>query len=156
MNTTWTIVLFVGLIVAILTYNVYCSSSQESFTLGKTYGVYPSSEEDVLVQDTYPITGDGYISNNSASTIWQDYPVFPVGSYAQITNNIRYPDSPDNGRCMPASMCGALYKDKEIGNNYVTPPPPAPDCEGETRVNYYSTLPNLVLPFINNHTNILY
>ena len=41
---------------------------------------------DVLVQDTYPITGRNGISNDGASDIWWHYPIFEVGSYKQITN----------------------------------------------------------------------
>ena len=48
-------------------------------------GNVPSAETDVIVQDMYPITGINGISNNSASDIWWWYPIFTVGSYAQIT-----------------------------------------------------------------------
>ena len=109
---------------------------------------------DVLVQDTYPITGRNGISNDGASDIWWHYPIFDVGSYNQITNNVRYPHNPDEGTCMPASMCGALYRNKKIGSNIVTPLPPVNPMCG-TRVGYFSTNKNL-LPFKSNFQNILY
>ena len=109
---------------------------------------------DVLVQDTYPITGRNGISNDGASDIWWHYPIFEVGSYKQITNNVRYPHNPDEGTCMPASMCGALYRNKKIGSNIVTPLPPVNPMCG-TRVGYFSTNKNL-LPFKSNFQNILY
>ena len=109
---------------------------------------------DVLVQDTYPITGRNGISNDGANDIWWHYPIFEVGSYKQITNNVRYPHNPDEGTCMPASMCGALYRNKKIGSNIVTPLPPVNPMCG-TRVGYFSTNKNL-LPFKSNFQNILY
>jgi hypothetical protein len=125
-----------------------------NLTLEGSIGEIPSSEEDVLVQNTYPITGINGISDNGASDIWWHYPIFELGSYKQITNNIRYPHNPDEGTCMPASMCGALYKDKKIGSNLVTPLPPInPTCG--TRIGYFSTNKNL-LPFRNTLQNILY
>ena len=125
-----------------------------NLTLESSIGEIPASEEEVLVQDTYPITGRDGISNNGANDIWWHYPIFQVGSYKQITNNIRYPDNPDEGTCMPASMCGALYKDKKVGSNTVTPLPPVNPMCG-TRIGYFATNKNL-LPFKSNFQNILY
>ena len=126
-----------------------------NYTLNNAMGKVPDSQTEVLVQDTYPAIGKNKLSNNGANDIWFHYPVFEVGSYDQITNNIRYPDNPDEGTCMPASMCGALYKEKHIGNNYVEPLPPLnPNCPG-TRVGYFDTGVNL-LPFRNDMSNILY
>ena len=114
----------------------------------------PSSQTNVLVQDTYPITGRNGISDNGAANIWWHYPIFKVGSYAQITNNMRYPNNPDEGTCMPASMCGALYKEIHLNTNYISQLPPVnPDCG--TRVGYFATTTNL-LPFRTNVPNILY
>lgn len=135
--------------------NFKLSEGFSDYTLAADFGDFPSSETKVLVQDTYPITGKNGISNDSASDIWSDYPVFTLGSYDQITNNIRYPDNPDEGTCMPASMCGALYRKKNIGNNYVEPlPPVATDCNG-ARVGYFDTYINM-LPFRTDKSNILY
>jgi len=126
-----------------------------NYNLKLDIGNFPEAQTTVLVQDTYPAIGKNELSNNDANDIWFDYPVFELGSYEQITNNIRYPDNPDEGTCMPASMCGALYKEKHIGNNYVEPLPPLnPNCPG-TRVGYFDTGVNL-LPFRNDMSNILY
>ena len=125
-----------------------------NYYLGSTNGVYPSSETDVLVQNTYPITGINGVSNDGSDKIWWHYPIFEVGSYDQITNNIRYPNNPDTGRCMPANFCGALYKDKKIKSNYVEPLPPV-DPNAGTRVGYFTTDVNM-LPFRTNMANILY
>jgi hypothetical protein len=125
-----------------------------NYTLAQAQGMFPNAQTKVLVQDTYPAIGKNQLSNNDASDIWQDYPVFPLGSYAQITNNIRYSKNPDVGTCMPASMCGALYYDNYLGSNYVKPLPPVnPNCG--RRINYYDTDENL-LTFRNDTANILY
>ena len=121
-------------------------------TLEDSMGDYPSDK--VLVQDIYPITGRNGITTNQASNIWWHYPTFKLGSYSQITNNIRYSNNPDIGNCMPASMCGSLYKEKHIKSNYVHPLPPVNDNCG-TRVGYFSTSENL-LSVKDEVTNVLY
>jgi hypothetical protein len=128
-----------------------------NYSLDQSAGKFPSAQTTVLVQDTYPPIGKNQISNDSASDIWQYYPIFQLGSYDQITNNIRYPDNPDEGTCMPASMCGALYHDKKTGDNYVKPLPPVnPDCG--TRVGYFTTDEQVItsLPYRTDMQNILY
>lgn len=135
----------------------FSKSKQEGFfnyTLEEATGQVPSSQTNVLVQDTYPITGINGISNNGSANIWWHYPIFKVGSYAQITNNMKYPNNPDEGTCMPASMCGALYRERHLNTNYVSQLPPVNPNSG-TRVGYFSTTENL-LPFRSNIPNILY
>ena len=127
---------------------------KDGFTLGGTDGIYPCSQTDVLVQDTYPITGVNSVSDQTADKMWTKYPIFELGSFKQMTNNIRYPNNPDDGRCTPANFCYALYKDKDLGSNVVTPLPPV-DPNSGTRVGYFATSDNL-LPFRTNVTNILY
>ena len=125
-----------------------------NYTLDGAKGYFPSAQTQVLVQDTYPSIGKNQISNNTSNDIWWHYPIFELSSYKQITNNIRYPNNPDEGTCEPASMCGALYHDKFLKSNYVEPLPPLnPDCG--TRVGYFDTNVNL-LPYRNNMQNILY
>ena len=125
-----------------------------NYTLAGASGDFPSAVTDVLVQDTYPITGINGVSDESANEMWWRYPTFRVGSYKQMTNNIRYPYNPDVARCTPANFCYALYKDKKLGSNIITPLPPVnPTCG--TRVGYFSTNKNL-LPFRTDVPNILY
>jgi hypothetical protein len=124
--------------------------------LGLAYnaGKFPNAETDLLLQGVYPTTGTNGISNNTASNMWWNYPIFKLGSYAQITNNIRYPNSPDVGRCTPASMCGALYQKIQNKPNVVRPLQPLrPGCG--TRIGYFTTDKNM-LPFRTDQTNILY
>jgi len=114
----------------------------------------PNSEVDLLLNGVYPLTGRTEISNNTSNDTWWHYPIFKLGSYDQITNNIRYSNNPDLGSCMPDSMCGVLYNDKQIKSNYIKPLQPVnPECG--TRVGYFDTGINLV-PFRSNLANILY
>ena len=125
-----------------------------NYTLDRATGNFPAAQTEVLVQDTYPPIGKNQISNNTSNDIWWHYPIFELGSYKQITNNIRYPNNPDEGTCEPASMCGALYHEKKIKSNYIEPLPPLnPTCG--TRVGYFDTNVNL-LPYRTDVPNVLY
>jgi hypothetical protein len=129
-----------------------------NYTLDNAFGNFPKSQTTVLVQDTYPPIGKNQISDETSYDMWWHYPVFKVGSYDQITNNIRFPNNPDVGRCTPGSMCGALYHEKNIGSNYVEPLPPLnPACPG-TRVGFFKTDNRVItsLPYKTNISNILY
>jgi len=109
---------------------------------------------DLLVKDFYPLKKNLGLTNNGSAQTWWHYPTFTLGSYKQITNNIRYSNNPDLGSCMPNSMCGAFYHQRQLKSNYITPLPPLnPNCG--TRVGYFDTYINL-LPFRTNTQNILY
>lgn len=152
------ITIFAILIIIIgapLFFNMFKSFKMiENYSNYNLGGAYPSAENDVLVQDTFPITGINSVSDKQASNVWWQYPIFKVGSYDQITNNIRYPRNTDTGRCMPEDFCDAFYKPRQNKSNYVTPLPPVnPNCG--TRVGYFTTDQNL-LPFRSDVPNILY
>lgn len=147
-------VLFIIILILIIVFYNQYSKNQEGYTNLESAMGNISSEIDALVQETYPITGRNGISNNGSADIWWHYPIFQLGSYAQITNNLKYPNNPDEGTCMPASMCGTLYHEKHIKENYVNPIPPInPDCT--RRIGYFLTHNNM-LPFRTNVPNILY
>ena len=149
------IILALGLPLVFNFSNIY--EGYSNYSLDQSTGNFPDTQTQVLVQDTYPPIGKNQLSNNTSNDIWMDYPIFQLGSYEQITNNIRYPDNPDEGTCMPASMCGALYHDKKTGDNYVKPLPPVnPDCG--TRIGYFTTDEQVVtsLPYRTDMQNVLY
>jgi hypothetical protein len=109
-------------------------------------GKYPQSDDLPILTDTYPYTGSKKVSNKSYNDIWWEYPIFKEGSYKQITNNLRYYKNPDEGTCIRADFCNALYDNKKVKSNYILPLPPlsmAPD--GNARVNYYWSHPNKLL-----------
>jgi hypothetical protein len=128
-----------------------------NYYLNQTISKFPDAQTKVLVQDTYPTIGKNQLSNDGANDIWWHYPTFELGSYDQITNNIRYPNNPDTGRCTPASMCGALYYEKKVGSNYINPLPENNPDHG-TRVGYFTTNEQVItsLPYRTNMQNILY
>jgi hypothetical protein len=132
------------------------SEGYSNYNLEQAVGDYPNAQTQVLVQDTYPSIGKNQISDDTANDIWQNYPIFTLGSYDQITNNIRYPKNPDVGRCTPASMCGALYHQKDLGSNTVVPLPPV--SSSGTRIGYFTTNDQLIdsLPFDSDGANIMY
>lgn len=85
--------------------------------------------------DYYPhLDPSGKLGDKGASQLWQEYPIFKVGSYDQTTNNIRYPVNPDDGQCRPESMCNVLY-----GDRVTTVPEIEPPVAGKVRVNLYTT-----------------
>jgi hypothetical protein len=118
-------------------------------------GNYPISDDRVILND-YPQIGKNITSNDNYSDIWFDYPVFSLGSYKQITNNLRYYRNPDNGQCIRADFCGAMYHDnKDTKSNVVLPLPPAQEGEG-ARVGYFRSEPNELYFSIPTNENILY
>lgn len=154
MNKKFLLTLLI-VVAVILFYN--SSTKKEGFSnysLGAASGNYPSAQTEVLLQDSFPITGKNGVSNNGSNQIWWHYPIFKVGSYDQITNNLKYPNNPDTGRCMPADFCGTLYKEKQTQSNYIKQLPPV-NANCGTRVGYFATDINM-LPFRTDMANILY
>jgi hypothetical protein len=117
-------------------------------------GEFPRSVDKPILDD-YPLIGSNQVSTNNASDIWQDYPVFGLGSFKQITNNIRYNRNPDDGKCSRAEFCGALYHDAKHPPNEITVQPAAEEGPG-ARVGYYRSEPNTLFFSIPTNENILY
>jgi hypothetical protein len=135
-------------------------SSKENYTnysLEEAEGKYPYIQKSVLVQDSFPRKENkiGLLSKDQGSHIWWHYPIFEVGSFDQFTNNLKFSNNPDTGRCMPADVCGTLYKEYQTQSNYVYPLPPAKIPQCGTRINYFNTKVNL-LPYRQDMQNILY
>ena len=116
--------------------------------------IYPESTEQVILND-YPQIHENETSTNNYSDIWFDYPVFDVGSFKQMTNNLRYHKNPDQGNCVRADFCGALYHDSPQMSNVVKSLPPAEKGSG-ARVGYYRSEPNELFYSIPTNENILY
>ena len=118
----------------------------EPFSLGNLLGgnllggnhSRENQSQDLLLQDTFPTTGSGSVSDKQSADVWWKYPIFKVGSYAQITNNIKYPRNPDTGRCMRIEMCDTLYENRENKTNVVVPYPPV-ESSNSTRVGYFNS-----------------
>ena len=104
------------------------------------YALGPGSAEGAyaLLGDVFPfIGGDNAVPDVEYQDVWWKYPVFQVGSYAQITNNLRSIKNPEDGQAMPSDFCGAFYGDRrQPESNYVLPLPPVPPGPGP-RVGYF-------------------
>jgi hypothetical protein len=59
--------------------------------------------------DSYPVIGK---LNENTTNLWKKYPIYTLPTPNQTTNNIRYPNSPDDGTCYPLEFCGAFYGNK--------------------------------------------
>jgi hypothetical protein len=117
-------------------------------------GDFPRSVDKPILDD-YPLINSNEVSRNNTSDIWKDYPVFGVGSFEQLTNNIRFNRNPDDGKCSRAEFCGALYHDAKHPSTVVNPLPPAEEGSG-ARVGYYRSDPNSLYFSIPTNENILY
>jgi hypothetical protein len=113
---------------------MWMHSTKEMFTGVATYAAAPTAPS---LLAPYPVTQPPLSLKNGSADIWWHYPIFTLGSYAQITNNIRHPNNPDEGTCTPASMCGALYREKNTGSNYYEAP--AAPTTGGTRIGYFNS-----------------
>lgn len=150
---------FIFIILSTAIYNAFLSiksSKKEGYdNFRYALGDYSTAYGRILPNTMFPYTNSNSTSTCTANMIWRNYPDFEVGSYAQETNNIRRPVNPDEGTCMPADFCGALYKNRKTTSNVVTPLPPVnPDTPGP-RVNYYKSDTQNMLPYYNKG-NILY
>lgn len=111
----------------------------QSFRLMEGYSNFQAAatsssyDADLLVKDTFPVKN---VSSSHPSSVWWKYPIFKVGSYAQITNNLRYFRNPDIGSCTPSEFCDSMYDDIKNKSNYISPLPPVDDSAG-TRVGYF-------------------
>jgi hypothetical protein len=149
----------------ILILGLYLAPFKPTFEGFKGYKRYKSDELSVPgdfprsidkpILDDYPLINSKSVSTNNASDIWKDYPVFGVGSFEQLTNNIRFNRNPDDGTCSRAEFCGALYHDIKNTSNIIKPLPPAEEGGG-ARVGYYRSEPNTLFFSIPTNENILY
>lgn len=161
-NMTYMMYGILVVIVVLITLK-YISSLMTTKTIKEGYngkeiykgGEYPKSVDGPIL-DSFRYSGKKNVSNDSASDIWWYYPIFEVGSFEQLTNNLRHRYNPDNGKCSRAEFCGALYKNNHNVPSNITLPLPEAKTGPGARVNYYRTTPNLLSFSIPTNENILY
>jgi len=154
-NTFLGSIIFLTFILVIGLYLAPFIKQIEGFSGLLSPGNFPKSVDKVILDD-FPQIGKNVTSDNNYSDIWKDYPVFPVGSFKQITNNLRFHDNPDEGTCVRADFCGAAYYNKkQTKSNVVLPLPPAEEGPG-ARVGYFRSEPNELYFSIPTNENILY
>jgi hypothetical protein len=142
---------FIFIIITVIFFLYVSQYTFESFdTINKydyTNSPTNSVNTGILIDDSYPLIKSPVLGTNGYYDNWKkgDYPIYELGSYEQKTNNIKYPENPDNGECRSADFCFALY-DNLIGasnENRVLPPVSSVNYN-ESRVNYYKTNSNLL------------
>jgi hypothetical protein len=144
-----TLLFFTLLIVVALYFSPYLKN-MEGFS-----GSYPMSVDKAILDD-YPQIGKNETSNKNYNQMWWRFPIFRLGSYKQITNNLKHRYSPDEGTCTRADFCDALYYNKKnVKSNVISMLPPAEEGEG-ARVGYFRTQPNELYFSIPTNENILY
>jgi hypothetical protein len=102
-------------------------------------GEYPREVDEPLLYPEYPKITTGYgvvLKDTNSENNSKLYPVAAnLANYDQATNNMREWVTPDNGSCMPAGMCGALYAPKTPAEYVV--PEPLPLSNPARRVGFY-------------------
>ena len=125
-----------------ITGNAAGNKKREGFAADRVpSGEYPREVDEPLLYPVYPKkAGPGYgvvLRENDSTNNSKLYPVAAnVSSYDQATNNVRDWVTPDNGSCMPAGMCGALYAPKAPAE--YTVPEPLPLDHPARRVGFYA------------------
>lgn len=153
-NTFLGSIIFLTFILVLGLYFAPFIKQLEGFSSLLSPGLYPKSQDRVILND-YPQIGKNETSNNNYSDIWFNYPVLPLASFKQITNNLRHHENPDEGTCVRADFCGALYKNIQVPSNVIKPLPPAQEGPG-ARVGYFRSEPNELFFSIPTNENILY
>lgn len=112
---------------------------REGFSLSP--GSFPDASTYPILYKDYPVKTNGGVSDMSSTDLWTYYPVFDNG-YGQYTNNVRYWQTPNNGKCTPPEFCGGLYNNKPIKDlNIVPVPKPISPNSEVRRVNFYGSEP---------------
>jgi len=114
---------------------------QEGFAVPLSPGSFPDASTYPILYKDYPVKIPGGVSNMSSDDLWTYYPVFDNG-YGQYTNNVRYWQTPNNGKCTPPEFCGGLYNNKPIKDLHIVPVPKPISLNSEVRrVNFYGSEP---------------
>ena len=70
-------------------------------------GIYPDTVDKPIL-NSFPLTGKTSVLNNTDKSN-ADTTIFEVGSYAQITNNMKYVQNPDNQLVLRSNNPNRLY-----------------------------------------------
>ena len=98
-------------------------------------GIYPESDMKGILNQ-YKMRSNPELSSMTYEQESLLYPISPVGSYKQTTNNKRYWSQPCNGTMSPATFCNSLYQEKNIEKPAAICRPNL-DCTNGKRVNFY-------------------
>ena len=110
----------------------FVGNNLESF-VNLTPGNYPLTVDKPILDD-YPTKEKMGVSLNSYEDNYKQS-LFNLSD--EPTNNIKYWETPNNGKCSPAEFCGGLYGNKKIDTPKT--PNPLPFTSSKVRVNYYGS-----------------
>jgi hypothetical protein len=128
--------LILAFLFALLSISIFGSGKKLEGFSNLQPGTFPTSVDGPLLHDDYPLKKNMGVSDNTYAENSTHYPILDF-SYKQVTNNIRYWKTPNNGLCSPAEFCGGLYNDKNI--NEPRTPKQIPFSSPDIRVNYYDS-----------------
>lgn len=141
-TVVWAFVLILGSMFVLL-YTILSPKltilTKEGFSADRVpSGDFPREVDEPLLYPTYPKKKTGYGDIFSGNNSENNSKLYPVASdNGQATNNVRDWVTPDNGSCVPAAMCGALYDAKAPEEYKVSEP--LPFNIPEKRVGYYAS-----------------
>ena len=141
-TVVWAFVLILGSMFVLL-YTILSPKltilNKEGFSADRVpSGDFPREVDEPLLYPTYPKKKIGYGDIFSGNNSENNSKLYPVASdNVQATNNVRDWVTPDNGSCVPAAMCGALYDAKAPEEYKVSEP--LPFNIPEKRVGYYAS-----------------
>ena len=141
-TVVWAFVLILGSMFVLL-YTILSPKltilTKEGFSADRVpSGDFPREVDEPLLYPTYPKKKIGYGDIFSGNNSENNSKLYPVASNnVQATNNVRDWVTPDNGSCVPAAMCGALYDAKAPEEYKVSEP--LPFNIPEKRVGYYAS-----------------
>jgi hypothetical protein len=101
---------FLIILLVLLLFKFY--TSRESFN-----NIIPLAAGNYSIQSSGLILEKNYKPKNKQIDIaiteknLAQFKINPAGSYKQETNNKRYVNNPDNGKCLPKTMCMQFYTD---------------------------------------------
>ena len=134
----------IGVIIAAALASVAFSLNEgfgnSNYKMPRTDGEFPGSFTDPLLKGQFDVAENAGVSSTGNGDFWKIHAVVPdIGSFDQTTNNVKYPNSPDNGLCTPSIMCDGLYKRSPRQNTgSVKQLPEVAECDGSVRINYYN------------------
>jgi hypothetical protein len=110
------IIQWILIIMGILGVVYVIQENKEGFvtTIDNNYGRYPCSVDQPLLQ-SYPKKKNWkQLSKNTYEQNSLFQPMTKMSSYSQLTNNIRFWETPDESSCSPADFCNTIYNKKNI------------------------------------------
>lgn len=104
--------------------------------------VYPLKQPSIkkVRIDDVPQLETNLLSSDTSRDIFLKYPLFQLGTYEQVTNNIKFPQNPDNGTSLQPELSDTLYANKTlVESNIVSILPPVSKTTKGRRVGYYQS-----------------